>query len=313
MMELERGDSGVRSFASVQGALVMWPIATYGSAEQQDRWLPALASGEAIGCFGLTEPGSGSDPGSMTTHARRDGSDWVLSGVKRWLTNGPVADVALVWAKAEGEGDGAQAIRGFLVELPAVGAAMTSIPRRMSLRASASGQLSLDAVRVPASAMLPGARGLRGPLSCLQQARYGIAWGVTGAHAACLAAARDHTGRRVQFGRPLAARQLVQQKLGEMYSSLGQAQLLSWRLARLKDEGRLTPTQVSLAKRSNAEAALNAARTARDLLGADGITLDHAPMRHLLNLETVRTYEGTHDVHTLVLGREVTGLDAFGT
>ncbi|MFM2152963.1 MAG: hypothetical protein RL199_1398, partial [Pseudomonadota bacterium] len=239
MMELERGDSGVRSFASVQGALVMWPLATYGSPEQQDRWLPALAKGEAIGCFGLTEPGSGSDPASLTTHARRDGSDWVLTGVKRWLTNGPVADVALVWAKAEGEGEGAQAVRGFLVELPARGAEMVSIPHRMSLRASASGQLSLDAVRVPGSAMLPGVRGLKGPLSCLQQARYGIAWGVTGAHAACLGAARDHTVRRVQFGRPLAARQLVQQKLGEMLSSLGHAQLLAMRLARLKDEGRL--------------------------------------------------------------------------
>jgi len=315
MAELERADSGLRSLASVQGALVMWPIATYGSAEQQQRWLPRLAQGEAVGCFGLTEPESGSDPGSMRTVAQRDGDDWVLHGTKRWLTNGPMADVALVWARVEGDGEGAEtgpaSIRGFLVELPSAGARMESIPGRMSLRASLSGQLQLDGVRVPAGAMLPGVRGLKGPLSCLNQARYGIAFGVTGAHAACLQSARDYTLARSQFGRPLASRQLVQARLAELYASLGQAQLLAMRLGRLKEAGKLTPVQVSLGKRNNVASALEAARTARELLGGNGILLEHAPVRHLLNLETVRTYEGTHDVHTLVLGRHVTGLDAF--
>jgi glutaryl-CoA dehydrogenase len=308
LAELERGDSGVRSFASVQGALVMWPIAAYGTEEQKARWLPRLARGEAIGCFGLTEPEAGSDPGSMRTRARRDGADWVLDGEKRWLTNGPLAQVALVWAKT---GDGPETIRGFLVELPSPGATMSSIPRRMSLRASASGQLRLDGVRVPEAAVLPGVQGLKGPLSCLNQARYGIAWGVTGAHAACLESARDYSKSRIQFNRPIAARQLVQQKLAETYSSLGQAQLLAYRMGRLKEQGRLTPAQVSLGKRANVAAALEAARSAREVLGGNGILLDHPPMRHLMNLETVKTYEGTHDVHTLVLGREVSGLDAF--
>jgi glutaryl-CoA dehydrogenase len=307
--EIERGDSGVRSFASVQGSLVMWPIATYGSDEQKERWLPGMARGELVGCFGLTEPESGSDPASLKTHARRDGSDWILEGKKFWLTNGPFSDVALVWAKTDG--GGAESIRGFLVDAKSPGFEMSSIPQRMSLRASSSGALTLNSVRVPAEAMLPNVKGLKGPLTCLNQARYGIAWGAMGAHAACFESARDYAKTRVQFNEPIGARQLVQAKLADMYTALGHAQLLALRLGRLKDQGKLTPAQVSLGKRANVDAALVAARTARDVLGGIGITLQHPPIRHLLNLETVRTYEGTHDVHTLVLGREITGLDAF--
>lgn len=311
LAEVERGDSGLRSFVSVQSALVMWPIATYGSPEQQARWLPALAKGEVLGCFGLTEPDSGSDPASLRTTARRDGDDWILDGDKHWLTNGPDAGVALVWAKCEGLDEGARSIRGFLVELPSAGAVMRPVEQKMSLRASSTGALELRGVRVPASAMLPGARGLKGPLSCLNQARFGIAWGVTGAHAACLEAAQGWAKTRVQFGEPIGRRQLVQAKLADVYTALGHAQLVALRLGRLKEQGRLTPVQVSFGKRANVAAALEAARTCRDVMGAAGITLEHAPIRHLLNLETVRTYEGTHDVHTLVLGREITGLDAF--
>jgi len=307
--ELERGDSGIRSFASVQGSLVMWPIATYGSDEQKNAWLPRLASGDAIGCFGLTEPTSGSDPGSLRTHARKDGDDYVLTGEKRWLTNGPIADVALIWAKTDGEGP--ETIRGFLVDTRLPGFEMSRIPGRYSLRASESGQLKLDGVRVPARAMLPGAKGLKGPLSCLNQARYGIAWGAIGAFAACFEAARDQAKTREQFGKPLGARQLVQQKLAEMWTGLGHAQLVALRLGRLKEQGKLTPVQISFGKRANVAAALDGARLARDLLGANGILVDRVVVRHLLNLETVKTYEGTHDVHTLVLGREITGLDAF--
>jgi glutaryl-CoA dehydrogenase len=307
--ELERGDSGVRSFASVQSSLVMWPIFTYGSPEQKERWLPGMARGELVGCFGLTEPLSGSDPGSMRTHARRDGDDWILEGQKLWLTNGPFADVALIWAKTEG--DAADSIRGFLVESNRPGFAMSEVPRKMSLRASASGALTLDSVRVHKDAMLPSVRGLKGPLTCLNQARYGIAWGAIGAHAACFESARDYAKSRVQFGEPIGARQLVQAKLADMYTALGHAQLLALRLGRLKDQGKLTSVQISLGKRANVAAALDAARSARDVLGGIGITLAHPPIRHMLNLETVRTYEGTHDVHTLVLGREITGLDAF--
>lgn len=309
MAELERGDSGLRSFASVQGALVMWPIATYGSDEQKQRWLPGMAKGELVGCFGLTEPTSGSDPASMLTVARRDGDDWIIDGEKKWLTNGPFADVALIWAKTEG--DDASSIRGFLVETNSAGFEMRSIPRRMSLRISESGECSLKGVRVPASAMLPGVRGLKGPLTCLNQARYGIAWGVIGAHAACFQSARDYSLSRVQFGSPLGGRQLVQAKLAEMYTTLGLSQMTALRCGRLKEQGKLTPAQVSFAKRHNVQAALEAARVARDVLGGVGITLDHPPIRHLLNLETVNTYEGTYDVHTLVLGRQITGLDAF--
>lgn len=309
MAELERADSGLRSFASVQGALVMWPIATYGTDEQKNTWLPGMAKGELVGCFGLTEPTSGSDPASMRTVARRDGDDWVLDGEKKWLTNGTFADVALIWAKTEG--DDASSIRGFLVETDRPGFEMRSIPRRMSLRLSESGECSLNGVRVASSAMLPGVRGLKGPLSCLNEARYGISWGVVGAHAACFESARDYALSRVQFGSPLAGRQLVQAKLAEMYTTLGLSQMTALRVGRLKQEGKATPTQVSFAKRHNVGAALDAARVARDILGGVGITLDHVPIRHLLNLETVNTYEGTYDVHTLVLGREITGINAF--
>jgi glutaryl-CoA dehydrogenase len=315
LQEIERCDSGVRSIASVQGALVMWPIAEYGSPEQRARWLPALRRGEALGCFALTEPQSGSDPGGLQTRARRDGDGYVLDGHKRWATNGLSAKVALVWAKlVEGPGDadpGPKAIRGFLVEAGAPGLEQRPIPGRMSLRVSESAELLLRGVRVPASAMLPGAKGLGAPLSCLSQARYGIAWGAVGAATACYASARDYAKGRVQFGRPLGARQLVQQRLAQMYSDIGLAQLACVQLGRLKERGELTPVQISLAKRAHVAMALDAARSARDLLGANGITLAHAPVRHLLNLETVKTYEGTHDVHTLVLGRHVTGLDAF--
>lgn len=309
--ELERGDSGVRSFVSVHSTLCMWPIHAFGSEEQKQQWLPAMARGEKIGCFGLTEPTSGSDPASMKTVARRDGTDWVLTGEKRWVTNGTFADVAVIWAKAEGEGEGASSIRGFLVPTDSPGLERTEIEGKMSLRASASGAFRLGGVRVPADAMLPGAKGLKAALSCLNQARYGIAWGATGALAACLESARDYTVAREQFGKALAARQLVQARLAEMYSALGHAQLLAMRIGRLKETGRLNPVQISFAKRANVDAALQGARTARDLLGANGILLEHPPVRHLLNLETVRTYEGTHDVHTLVLGRAITGLDAF--
>lgn len=307
--ELERGDSGVRSFASVQGSLVMWPIHAYGSKAQKARWLPGLAKGELIGCFGLTEPESGSDPGALRTRARPDGDGWLLDGHKRWLTNGTLADVALVWAKVDG--DGPEAIRGFLVEPGSPGVEVREIPRKMSLRASASAEMEFRSVRLPGDALLPGAKGLRGPLSCLNQARYGIAWGATGALAACFEAARHQARTRIQFGKPLGARQLVQAKLAEIYTALGHAQLTALRCGRLAEQGKLTPVQVSFAKRANVDAALTAARLARDVLGANGILLDSAPIRHLLNLETVRTYEGTHDVHTLVLGREITGLDAF--
>jgi glutaryl-CoA dehydrogenase len=315
LQEIERCDSGVRSCASVQGGLVMWPIAEYGSEEQKKRWLLPLRRGEALGCFALTEPQSGSDPAGLSTRARRDGDGWVLDGHKRWATNGVTAKVALVWAKvAENEGDadpGPKAIRGFLVERGTPGFEQRPIPGKMSLRVAESAELILRDVRVPASAMLPGARGLGAPLSCLGQARYGIAWGAVGAATACYASARDYTTARLQFGKPLAARQLVQAKLAQMYTDIGVAQLACIQLGRLKERGELTPVQISLAKREHVAMALEAARAARDLLGANGVTLAHPPIRHLLNLETVKTYEGTHDVHTLVLGRHITGLDAF--
>jgi glutaryl-CoA dehydrogenase len=311
VQEIERADSGFRSCASVQSSLVMWPIANFGSPEQQDRWLPKLRAGEALGCFALTEPLSGSDPASMTTRARKDGDTYVLNGHKRWSTNGLSAEVAIIWAKLEGEGDGVKAIRGFLVETAAAGFVRKPILGKMSLRASESAELLLSDVRVPASAMLPAARGLGAPLKCLNEARLGISWGAVGAATACYASARDYTKARTQFGKPLAAFQLVQAKLAQMYSDIGTAQLVCVQLGRLKERGALTPVQVSLAKRAHVAMALDTARAARELLGANGILLEHPPIRHLMNLETVRTYEGTHDVHTLVLGRQVTGLDAF--
>jgi glutaryl-CoA dehydrogenase len=305
MQELERGDSGLRSFASVQGSLVMYPIHAYGSEAQKDRWLPALAAGRAIGCFGLTEPDFGSHAGGMITKAVRHGDGWVLNGTKRWITNGSVADVAVVWARTE---DG---IRGFLVERGARGFSASDIKGKFSLRASITSELSLQDVRVPESSRLPGAEGLRAALGCLTQARYGIAWGAIGAAMACYDEAVRYCRDRIVQGGPLAGKQLTQEKLVWMLAEITKAQLLALRVGRLKDEGRLHHTMVSLAKRENVDAALRIARAARDLLGANGIVDDYQAMRHMLNLETVRTYEGTHDVHTLILGKHITGLDAI--
>lgn len=303
MQEVERADSGFRSCASVQSSLVMWPIHAFGSDEQKSRWLPALRRGEALGCFALTEPGSGSDPASLTTRAVKDGTRYRLTGHKRWSTNGNRAAVAIVWAKT---GDDAKSIRGFLVERGQFQA--RPIPGKMSLRASDSAELILDG---GIGELLPGAVGLGAPLKCLNEARYGIAWGAVGAAAACFASARDYVVERKQFGKPLGSFQLVQEKLAQMYTGIGFAQLACVQIARLKEKGQLTPVQVSFAKRAHVAMALDAARSARDMLGANGITLAYPPIRHLLNLETVKTYEGTHDVHTLVLGRHITGLDAF--
>jgi glutaryl-CoA dehydrogenase len=285
-------------------SLVIWPISAFGSDEQKARWLPRLRSGEALGCFALTEPASGSDPASLQTRAVKDGAGWRVSGHKRWSTNGTRAEVAIVWAKTEG--DDPRGIRGFLVERGQFTA--RPIPGKMSLRASDSAELLLDGARAE---MLPGAAGLGAPLKCLNEARFGIAWGAVGAATACFASARDYVKERRQFGKPLGAFQLVQAKLAKMYTDIGFAQLACIQLARLKERGALTPVQVSFAKRAHVAMALDAARVARDMLGANGITLAYPPIRHLLNLETVNTYEGTHDVHTLVLGRHITGLDAF--
>jgi len=305
MQELERGDSGLRSFASVQGSLVMYPIHAFGSEEQKQRWLPRLAEGRAIGCFGLTEPDFGSFASGMLTKAVRHGDRWVLNGTKRWITNGSIADVALVWAQSE---DG---IRGFLVERGTPGLSASDIRGKLSLRASITSELSLQDAEVAEASRLPDALGLRAPLACLTQARYGIAWGAIGAAMACYDEALRYSRERVVQGGPLAGKQLAQQKLVEMLAGITKAQLLALRVGRLKDEGRLHHTMVSLAKRENVAMALDVARAARDLLGANGIVDDHQAMRHMLNLETVRTYEGTHDVHTLILGKHVTGLDAI--
>ena len=309
MQELERGDSGLRSFASVQSSLVMWPIHHYGSDAQKQRWLPLLARGEAIGCFGLTETEAGSDPASLRTRAVRDSQGWVLNGGKAWITNGALADVALVWAKTDA--GGAESVRGFLVERGTPGFSAREIPGKFSLRASSTAELSLVDVRVADSDVLPGVQGLKGPLSCLNQARAGIAFSVTGAAIACFEGARAHALERHQFGRPIAAFQLTQAKLADMLERIVLAQRLGLYLLRQKDAGRASPTLVSLAKRSNVRAALETAREARSVYGASGITDDTPPIRHLLNLESVYTYEGTHEVHTLVLGKAITGLDAF--
>lgn len=306
LQELERGDSGLRSFCSVQGSLVMYPIFAYGSDEQKDKWLPRMARGEAIGCFGLTEPDFGSNPSGMQTSAKRDGAGWRITGTKRWITNGSVAHVALVWAKTD---DG---IQGFLVERGSKGFEAKDIPGKFSLRASVTSELILEDVQVPDSARLPGVRGLKGPLSCLNQARFGIAWGAVGAAMACFEEALSYAKERVQFSRPIAGYQLVQAKLVEMLSEITKAQLLCWRLGRLKDAGKLRPEQVSLAKRNNVHQALHIARMARDVLGANGITDEYQCGRHMCNLESVSTYEGTHDIHTLILGHDITGLNAFG-
>jgi glutaryl-CoA dehydrogenase len=311
LQELERGDSALRSFVSVQGSLSMHAVEAFGSEAQRARWLPAMARGEALGCFALTEPDAGSDPASMRTRARRDGGDWVLDGAKAWITNGTIAQVAVVWAKAEG-GD-ARSVRGFLVERGTPGLEAREVAGKLALRASVTAHLSLDGVRVPASAALPGTegQGLRAPLACLTRARYGIAWGAVGAAIACYEAARRHALERVQFGRPIASFQLVQEKLVGIWEGIVQGQLLALRLGELADEGRLSPLQVSMGKRANVRMARDAARTAREILGASGVVDDLPPMRHMANLEAVTTYEGTHDVHTLALGRAATGLDAF--
>jgi glutaryl-CoA dehydrogenase len=305
MQELERGDSGLRSFASVQGALVMYPIHSYGSEAQKERWLPALAAGRAVGCFGLTEPDFGSHVAGMRTRARRRGDAWVLNGTKRWITNGSVADVSVIWARTDDD------VRGFLVETDRPGFEAADIKGKMSLRASITSELFLNDVEVPESSRLPEAVGLKAPLSCLTQARYGIAWGAIGAAMACYDEALHYAQERVVDGGPLAGKQLAQQKLVFMLTEITKAQLLAWRVGRLKDEGRLDHAMVSMAKRNNVDVALRIARMARDLLGANGIVDDYAAMRHMVNLETVRTYEGTHDVHTLILGEKITGLRAI--
>lgn len=303
--ELERGDSGMRSFVSVQTSLCMYPIYAYGSEEQRQRWLPAMARGAVIGCFGLTEPHGGSDPANMKTRARRDGSDWIIDGAKMWITNGGLAHVAIVWAQTD---DG---IQGFLVERGSKGFETRDIHRKMSLRASVTSALFLDGVRIPDANRLPGVKGLKGPLGCLTQARYGITWGPIGAAIACFREAVDYTRERILFGRPVAANQAVQLKLADMARRITLAQLLSLQLGRHKDAGTLHPTQVSLAKWNNVRMAIDIAREARELLGAAGITTEHSPIRHALNLESVITYEGTETVHQLVVGREVTGINAF--
>jgi glutaryl-CoA dehydrogenase len=306
MQELERGDSGVRSFVSVQGALVMYPIFTYGSGEQKQQWLPGLQSGQAVGCFGLTEPDFGSNPAGMRTTARRDGGDWILNGEKTWITSGTLADVAIVWARAE------EGIRGFLVEKGTPGFTSSDIHGKWSMRASVTSSLSLADCRVPASAMLPGARGLKGPLGCLSQARYGIGWGVLGAAMDCYETARQYTILRKQFDeRPIASHQLVQEKLAWMITEITKAQLLAVQAGRLKDQAKLEPAHVSMLKRNNVAMALECARLSRDLLGANGITDEYPIMRHLCNLETVKTYEGTDHIHTLVIGERVTGIAAY--
>ena len=306
MQELERGDSGLRSFASVQGALCMYPIYAYGTDEQKDRWLPAMAHGERIGCFGLTEPDYGSDPGGMLSRAERRGDRWILNGTKRWITNGSIADVAIVWAGTD------EGIQGFLVEKDFPGFEARDMKGKFSLRASITSELFLSDVEVPEENRLSGVTGLRGPLGCLTQARYGIAWGALGAALACFDEARRYSKDRVVFGRPLASLQIPQQKLVWMATEITKGQLLALRLGRLKDRGELHHSMVSMAKMNNVDIALQVARLARDMLGANGIVDDYCSMRHMLNLETVRTYEGTHDIHTLVLGRELTGFGAFG-
>ena len=303
--ELERGDSGIRSFVSVQSSLVMYPIHAYGSQEQKQRFLPRMARGELIGCFGLTEPHGGSDPASMKTHARRDGSDWVLSGSKMWITNGSIADVAVIWAQTD------EGIRGFLVERGTPGFSAPEIERKFSLRASVTSALFLDQVRVPKESVLPDAVGLKGPLSCLTQARFGIAWGVIGAAQACLAELIEYTASRVLFGRALAENQAIQIRLADMARRITAAQLYALELARMKDRGAMRPLHVSLAKWNNCRMALDIARDCRDMLGGAGISAEHAPIRHMLNLESVITYEGTETIHQLTVGRALTGRDAF--
>jgi glutaryl-CoA dehydrogenase len=304
-LELEAGDSGIRSLVSVQGSLAMYAIHRWGSEEQKNDWLPRMAAGDAIGCFGLTEPDSGSDPSSMRTRAKRDGSDWILNGAKMWITNGSVADVAVVWARTD------EGVRGFLVPKGTPGFTAPVIHRKLSLRASITSELVFDDVRLPADAMLPLATSLRGPLSCLNEARYGIVWGAAGAARACLEAARSYAAERIQFGQPIASFQLVQHKLAMMALEVNRATLMALHLGRMKDDGVLAPEHVSMGKLGNVNAALEVARTARQVLGANGITLEYPVIRHMNNLESVVTYEGTADIHALVIGHALTGIQAF--
>ena len=305
VMELEAGDSGVRSLMSVQGSLAMYAIHRWGSEEQKQEWLPRMAAGEAIGCFGLTEPDAGSDPGSMRTRARRDGSDWILHGQKMWITNGSIADIAVVWARTD------EGLRGFLVPKGTKGFTTQDIHRKLSLRASVTSELLFDDVRLPESAMLPEVNSLRGPLSSLNEARFGIVWGAVGAARACFEAALDYSVDRQQFGKPIASFQIQQQKLAMMATEVNRAGLLAFHLGRMKDQGRLRPEHVSMGKLANVNAALEVARTARQVLGANGVTLEYPVIRHMNNLESVVTYEGTADVHALVIGGALTGIQAF--
>ena len=304
--ELERGDSGLRSFASVQGALVMYPIHAYGSQEQRSKWLPGLGAGTKIGCFGLTEPNFGSNPGGMTTRCKRDGDDWIINGNKMWITNGSLADVAVVWAR-----DDEGTIRGFLLEKGMEGFTSSDIHGKLSLRASITSELSMSDVRVPDSSRLPNIEGLKGPLGCLTQARYGIAWGMIGAAVDCYNTALDYSKERKQFSKPIAGYQLTQAKFAEMITRITEAQLMVYRLGRLKDEGSMNFQQVSMAKRNNCDMARDIAKMAREILGANGVTEDYSPIRHMANIESVYTYEGTHEMHTLILGQDVTGIAAF--
>jgi len=303
--ELERGDSGLRSFASVQSSLVMFPIFQYGSDEQKNHWLPKLAKAEAIGCFGLTESQGGSDPMNMKTHAKQDGDDWIINGSKMWTTNGSIADLALIWAMTE---DG---IKGFLIETDTKGFTAHKIENKFSLRASVTSELFFDNIRIPKENILPGSVGLKGPLSCLTQARYGISWGVTGAAEACLQQLLDYADSRVLFGRSLSENQAIQIRLADMQRRLVAASLIALRLGQLKDEGKMNPTQVSVAKWNNTRMALDVARDCRDMLGASGISAEYVPIRHMLNLESVITYEGTETIHQLAVGRHLTGKNAF--
>jgi glutaryl-CoA dehydrogenase len=317
MQELERGDSGLRSFVSVQSALVMYPIYAFGSEEQKNTWLPALAAGKKLGCFGLTEPGFGSNPGGMTTRARRSGNEYILSGEKMWITSGSIADVAVIWAKLEGEdaegsAESGKSVRGFLVETDRPGFSARDVHGKWSLRASITSGLSLQDVRIPEANLLPGTAGLKSPLLCLNQARYGIGWGAIGAAMACYDVALNYSKIRKQFhNEPIAGHQLVQEKLVWMASEISKAQLLSLQVGRLKDAGKVGHQHISMAKRNNVWMALETARMARDILGANGITEDYPIMRHSMNLESVKTYEGTHDIHTLILGQHLTGIAAY--
>ncbi|CAN5430319.1 acyl-CoA dehydrogenase family protein [soil metagenome] len=305
MQELERGDSGIRSFASVQSSLVMYPIYTYGSEEQRQKWLPRLASGKAIGCFGLTEPDAGSNPAGMVTNAKKIDGGFLLNGAKMWITNGSLADVAVVWAKLDG------VIRGFLVEKGMKGFTAPEMKGKHSLRASVTSELVFQDVEIPEANILPGVEGLKGPLGCLTQARYGISWGVIGSAMACYDSSLNYAKSRIQFGKPIAGFQLTQEKLVYMINEITKAQLICWRLGKIKDAGAIRPQQVSMAKRNNVEMALNIARIAREIHGANGILDEYPVMRHAANLESVKTYEGTHEMHTLIIGHDITGIQAF--